>query len=181
MRVLGIDPGTVVMGYGVLDLLADEVSLVESGVLRASPRLPLPQRLLHLQQGLDALLDRLVPEAVAVERPFVARNVRSAFAIGEARGIALLAAAKRGLPIAEYPPARVRSEVSGYGGSDKAQVARVLGLQLGVSLEGSRLDATDALAVALCHILQSRREAQMSLGSDGGEPRPAWSPIGGAL
>ena len=157
MRVLGIDPGTIHMGYGVVEGEGDEVVFVECGVLEASPRDPIEKRLLRLFGLVNELIGRCEAQVVAVEEPFVVRSPRkSALAVGEARAIALLAAAGGGLPVYQYTPSRVRQTVAGYGGSTKEQIRDMLELLLERSLEDHSLDASDALAVAMCHIQQSR-------------------------
>jgi crossover junction endodeoxyribonuclease RuvC len=119
----------------------------------------LPDRLVRLQGLLNDLIDHLAPDEVAIEQPFVARNVRSAFVVGEVRGVALLAAAGRGLPVHQYSPARVKMTVAGHGGAGKTEVARSLALHLSLPPGAVPLDATDALAVALCHALHQRAAA----------------------
>lgn len=160
MRVLGIDPGSVVSGYGVLDVAAQGVfSIVALGVLRAPRGRALPERLVHLRSLLDGLLDRFAPDEVAIEQPFVGRNVRSAFVVGEARGVALVSAAGRGLPVHQYAPRQVKMAVAGHGGAGKAEVARMLALHLTLPPGVVESDATDALAVALCHALYQHATA----------------------
>jgi crossover junction endodeoxyribonuclease RuvC len=158
MRVLGIDPGTVLLGYGVVDG-PGTTSLVECGVLKASSRLPVEHRLCSLFDGICKLIESLRPDEVAVEEPFVGVNVRSAFMVGRAQALAILAATRCGLPVAYYSPAEVKRHVSGYGRGDKSQVRAMVMLQLGVKELDQGMDATDALAVALCH-LQTRHTAE---------------------
>ena len=158
MRVLGIDPGTVLLGYGVVDGAAT-IKLVECGVLKASARVPIERRLCSLFDGICAIIESLRPDEVAVEEPFAGVNVRSAFMVGRAQALAILAAARCGLPVAYYSPAEVKHNVSGYGRGDKSQVRAMVMLQLGLKELDQGMDATDALAVALCH-LQTRHAAQ---------------------
>ncbi|MBI3742886.1 MAG: crossover junction endodeoxyribonuclease RuvC [Chloroflexi bacterium] len=162
MRVLGVDPGTIVTGFGVIEDAGGEARLVECGVIRAPAKQPIERRLLLIYEGLLNLVTRHRPDAVAVEEPFVVHAPRNAaMAVGEARAMALLAAAQRGLAISQYPPARVRSTVANYGAGDKEQVRLALTLQLGVDLNAYPLDATDALAVALCHLRHVALDAMM--------------------
>ena len=158
MRILGIDPGTLAMGYGVLDELGEQPRMVECGVLSARAGTPLPQRLHELYRGLADILIRFRPEEMAIEAPFVARNARSALAIGQAQAIAMLSAASHGIPVSTYPPAKVKRGVTDYGRGDKEQVQRMVCMQLGLTDSPGPSDATDALAVALCHM----RERQLS-------------------
>jgi crossover junction endodeoxyribonuclease RuvC len=156
MRILGIDPGTLAMGYGVLEATADRPEMIECGVLTIRSTVPLPERLHELYLGLTDVIIRFRPNEMAVEEPFVARNVRSALAIGRAQAIAMLAAASHGIPIATYPPAKVKRCVADYGRGDKDQIQRMVCIQLGLNDSPRPSDATDALAVALCHLYERR-------------------------
>ncbi len=163
MRVLGIDPGTVRMGYGVVDEEAGEMALAAAGILQAPAREPIERRLLLLFQQLQELLREHRPQAVAVEEPFVVQAPRnSALAVGEARAIALLAAAERGLPVAQYTPAKVRSTVCDYGAADKAQVRDMASILLREPLDALSLDASDAVAVAICHLRHAAFDALLA-------------------
>jgi crossover junction endodeoxyribonuclease RuvC len=175
MRVLGIDPGTVRTGYGFVED-TDNPVLLGCGVLEAPAKQPIEQRLLVMHRGITALIARTPPDAVAVEEPFVVREARnSAMAVGEARAVALIAAAAAGVPVFQYPPARVRQSVTSYGASTKEQVRTMVGMLLGVQLIGEPLDACDALAVAICHLRESRlgeiMDAQ-SIATQGRQRRP---------
>jgi crossover junction endodeoxyribonuclease RuvC len=152
MRVMGIDPGTVVMGYGVIDNLDDDFSLIKYGVLKPQERSPIGERLLFLYRGIVQVIDQFGPGALAVEQPFVAKNAHSAFALGRAQAIAFLAAAERGLACFEYTPAQIKQRVANYGASSKEQVQQMVMLQLGIQEVPEPSDAADALAVALCHL-----------------------------
>lgn len=161
--MLGVDPGLRVTGWGVVRSTdGDELHAVSSGAIAADPALPMEERLLHIFSELCAVIARWQPGEVAVEDPFVARNARSALAIGEARAVALLAAAQAGLPVRAYAPAEVKLTVAGYGRSDKAQVQELVRVQLGLPAPPEPADAADALAVALCHHLRSRSEARLA-------------------
>ena len=155
MRILGIDPGTVVIGYGVIDSEADEMTLVECNALTCNQRSSMGERLSYLYNGLSQVIARHQPDAVAIEQPFVAKNVRSALAIGKAQAVSILAAANRGIPTYEYTPAQVKQAVANYGASSKEQVQEMVRLQLGLAQSPQPLDASDALAVAICHIRQT--------------------------
>jgi crossover junction endodeoxyribonuclease RuvC len=152
MRVLGIDPGTVVVGYGVVDSIDGNEKMVLCGVLTAPAKLKPAERLSILYKGLEKLVARIKPDAVAVETPFVSQNVSSAFAIGRAQAVALLAAANKGIPTFEYSPAQVKQRVASYGASSKEQIQQMVKMQLGLSEIPQPSDAADALAVALCHL-----------------------------
>ena len=152
MRVLGIDPGTITMGYGVIESSEDEITLVECGVLGCSGRSPIGERLSYLYGKLWDIITRHQPDAVAVEQPFVAKNARSALAIGRAQAIAILAATNQGIPTYEYTPTQIKQRAAGYGASSKEQIQEMVRLQLGLSQVPEPSDAADALAVAICHL-----------------------------
>jgi len=152
MKILGIDPGTMVMGYGVVESHDDEIALIECGTLVSPANTPIGERLSQLYNGLQEIIHRHQPDAVAVEQPFVAKNVRSAFAIGRAQAIAILAAADKGIPTYEYTPAQVKQRVANYGASSKQQIQEMVRLQLGLAEIPRPDDAADALAVAICHL-----------------------------
>lgn len=174
VRILGIDPGSRVLGFGCLELRERRASgtgasriknavslptgrsalqLVEAGVLRLGSRGPIESRLLTLARGLEELLQRLDPDQLAVEEAFFGKSVQSALRLGEARGVVLLEAARRGVEVAQYPPATIKLRVAGAGGASKEALARMVQATVGASAKGLPLDASDALAVALCHAL----------------------------
>jgi len=152
MIVLGVDPGTLTMGYGVIESGEDEAVLVDCGALTSPRRSPIGERLSFLYNKLLEVILRHQPDAVAVEQPFVGKNVRSALAIGRAQAIAMLAAANMGIPTYEYTPAQIKQRIANYGASSKEQIQEMVRLQLGLSQVPQPNDAADALAVALCHL-----------------------------
>ena len=152
MIILGIDPGTITTGYGVIKAEDDEATLVDCGALTASERSPIGERLSYIYQRLLEIIARFNPDVVAIESPFVAKSVKSALAIGKAQAIAILAAAEGKIPTHEYSPAEVKQRVAGYGASSKEQVQEMVKLQLGLAQVPHPADAADALAVALCHL-----------------------------
>ncbi len=154
MRVLGIDPGTLNMGYGIVDEENGEVSLIDCGVFSLSSKIPVEQRLSSLHQRINDILARYLPDEVAIEEPFVADNARSALALGRAQAIAILAAANMKLPIFHYSPAEVKLQVTSYGNSSKEQVQEMVRIQLKLDEPLKSSDAADALAVAICHFHQ---------------------------
>ena len=151
MKILGIDPGTVVMGWGVIKSADDELALVDFGAIKVSEKSQIGERLIRLYKELLKVIQRHQPDAIAVEQPFVAKNVRTALAIGRAQAIALLAAASKGIPAFEYTPAQVKQRVANYGASSKEQVQEMVRLLLGLAEPPEPNDAADALAVAICH------------------------------
>lgn len=153
--MLGIDPGTAVTGWGVVEPSGTQFQCVASGAVVLPARRPLPERLRQIHHEVGALIDLHRPDAVALERAFLARNVQSAFRLGEARGAVLIAAAAHDVPVFEYAPAQVKLTVVGYGRADKPQMVRGVALRLGMA-PASRFDEADALALALCHLIGSR-------------------------
>jgi crossover junction endodeoxyribonuclease RuvC len=150
--VLGIDPGTAVTGYGVVRRGADgAVSLVECGVIRTEARAALADRLRDIHVGMLEVIERTRPAAVAVEGVFYAKNVRTSVILGHARGAVLLAASLRGLAVAEYPPAEVKSAVVGTGRATKDQVGLMVQRLLKLREVPRPHDAADGIAIALCH------------------------------
>ena len=155
MRVLGVDPGTLNMGYGVIEEKGGgSIVMIVCGVISVPQKMPIEERLRVLHEGLTKMISEYKPEVVALEEPFVAGNARSALAIGRAQAVAILAAAQAGLPIFRYMPTQVKQLVTSYGRSSKDQVKQVVKLQLGVTDLPEASDAADALAVAICHLNQ---------------------------
>ena len=150
MRILGVDPGTALLGYGVVEGERDPV-LCAYGVVETRPDRPMPDRLVFLFDHLSDLISLHHPDVMAVEQLFFARNVTTAIAVGQARGVALLAAARLGVPIAEYSPSEVKHAVVGYGKADKGQIQEMVRLILRLDQVPHPDDAADALAVAICH------------------------------
>ena len=146
---LGIDPGTAVCGFGVVELQRGTLRLVDAGVVRTNAEESDAERLRRLHAALGTLLLEYRPERIAVERLFFQRNVQTAMAVGQARGVALLAAAEAQVPIDEPTPNEVKQAVCGNGAADKQQVAAMVERLLGISLERVPDDATDALALAI--------------------------------
>lgn len=157
LNVLGVDPGSNVTGYGILSRSATGLVLVECGVIRTSSRAPLAERLRDIFEGITSVIERHGPAAVAVEGVFYGKNPRSTAVLGHARGVVLLAAARAGLEVAEYPPAEVKSAVAGTGRATKEQVGRMVATLLKLSEPPKPDDAADAVAIALCHCYRGRR------------------------
>ncbi len=152
--VLGVDPGTATTGYGVVGRRPDGILvLLECGVIRTSSSEPLPQRIREIFEGIQEIINRFNPGAVAVEDVFQGKNVRSALTLGHARGAILLAAALRERTIAEYSPREIKSAVVGTGNATKNQVGYMVQRQLRLKTAPSPADAADGVAAALCHFL----------------------------
>ncbi len=148
--VLGIDPGTAMCGYGVVSREGSVLRMLDYGCIQTSSTLPPEERLLRIHESLDRLLATHRPTAMGVERLFFNRNVQTAFAVGQARGVVLLAAAQHGVPIIEWGPHEVKVAVTGYGRAQKDQVQRMVQALLGMAVLPRPDDAADALAVAIC-------------------------------
>jgi crossover junction endodeoxyribonuclease RuvC len=167
MRVLGIDPGLTRCGIGVVEgSVGRPLALVDVNVLRTSSDLPVPERLVTIERGIDAWLDEYAPDAVAVERVFARSDVSTVMGTAQASGIAMVCAARRGLPVALHTPSEVKAAVSGNGRADKAQVGAMVARILRLDSAPTPADASDALALAITHIwrggAQARIEAAMA-------------------
>ncbi len=149
MIVLGIDPGTAALGYGIVESRSGRLRMVDSGCLVTKPDAALPQRLLAIHALLDELLALHKPDLIAVERLFFSRNAQTAFAVGQARGVVLLAAAQAEVPVREATPNEVKVAVTGYGAADKEQVGRMVAVCLSLPEPPRPDDTADALAVAI--------------------------------
>lgn len=166
MKVLGIDPGSIVVGYGVVETGTDHFArLVECGVLRTGTGTTLPQRLLTIHDGLSELIARHQPDCMAVEDIFYGKNPRSCAVLGHARGVILLSAERVDLPIAEYSPATIKKTVVGRGAALKPQVGYMVAQLLRLADPPTPADAADGVAVALTHLLRGRSRATTAMGS----------------
>jgi len=173
MRVLGIDPGLTRCGLGVVEgSVGRPLSLVDVNVLRTSADRPVPERLVTIERGIDAWLDEYRPDAVAVERVFARSDSSTIMGTAQASGIAMVAAARRGLPIALHTPSEVKAAVSGSGRAGKAQVGAMVTRILRLDAAPRPADAADALALAIAHIwrggAQARLDAAATLARQGG-------------
>ena len=154
MRALGIDPGLALMGYGLIDSTGDTLTAVDYGVISTSSESAIVDRLSKIYHSLNTLIDQYKPSEVAIES-FIARNLRTALAVGQARGVAILAAANNGLPVYDYTPLRVKQQVAGYGRGSKTQIQMMVKILLRLECIPQPDDAADALAIAICHIQES--------------------------
>jgi crossover junction endodeoxyribonuclease RuvC len=150
MIVLGIDPGTADTGFGVVHSAGSRLRALANGVIQTRAGVPLERRLADIHSAVGKLLDQHRPDAVAIEELYFGANSRTAFAVGQARGVVLLAAGQRGLPAHSYTPQQVKAAVCGHGRADKHQVARMVARLLGLSVPPDSDHAADALAVAIC-------------------------------
>jgi crossover junction endodeoxyribonuclease RuvC len=165
VKVLGIDPGTAVLGYGVVEGGSGRNRLLECGTLTTRGRDPLPTRLRIIHDGIAALLSRHAPDAVAVESAFYGRNVRTTVVLSHARGVILLAAEMAGVEIAEYSPAAVKKTVVGRGAALKPQVGYMVAQLLRLKSPPAPGDAADGVAVALTHLMIATRRAAFVRGT----------------
>jgi crossover junction endodeoxyribonuclease RuvC len=151
MRTIGIDPGTAIMGWGIVDSLNGNLSLVACGALTTPAGMPQAERLLSLYRGLTECIATYQPDNCAVEELFFAKNVTTAMTVSQARGVALLALAQAGLTVYEYKPIIIKQTVAGYGGADKRQMQEMVKLTLRMPAIIKPDDAADAVAIAICH------------------------------
>jgi crossover junction endodeoxyribonuclease RuvC len=154
-RILGVDPGTVKMGYALLEINGSQMKSVDIGVIFLDALSDHPTRLLKILERLQSIIITYKPTIMAVEAPFYAKNVQSMLKLGRAQGVAIAVGMDKGLDIFEYSPRKIKQSVTGNGNASKEQVAFLLQSQLKVDLAGQLLDATDALAVAVCHFYQN--------------------------
>lgn len=162
VRVLGIDPGLTRCGIGVVEgVVGRPLALVDVNVLRTSASVPIAQRLVTIERGIDAWLDEYAPDAVAVERVFARSDSSTIMGTAQASGIALVAAARRGLPVATYTPSEVKAAVSGSGRADKAQVGAMVTRILRLDAPPKPADAADALALAVTHVWRGGARARI--------------------
>lgn len=172
MRVLGIDPGLTRCGLGVVEgSVGRPLRMLAVGVVRTSPDLAVAERLRLVDAGIEEWLERWQPERVAVERVFSQHNVRTVMGTAQASGVAMVAAARRGIPVALHTPSEVKAAVTGNGRADKAQVGAMVTRLLALDAPPKPADAADALALAICHVwrggAQTRIEAALAAGKAG--------------
>jgi crossover junction endodeoxyribonuclease RuvC len=151
MRVLGIDPGSESLGWGIVEGNGLKYTAVDFGVVKSNPRNPFPQRLANIYDGVAAVIDSFQPDVVSIEEAFFAVNVKVALKLGQVRGVLLLLAEQRGLKIAEYAPRLIKQTVVGYGNAEKHQVQEMVKVLLRMKSVPTPHDAADALAMAICH------------------------------
>jgi crossover junction endodeoxyribonuclease RuvC len=151
MQILGLDPGSCTTGYGLVESRHGRLRALSFGTIAAPRGLPFLQRLPHIVSALERILEETQPDAVAAEDIFLARNSRVALKLGHVRGAALLPMLRAGVPVYEYPARLVKKSVAGYGAAEKEQVRRMVRILLGLAAVPLALDASDALAVAICH------------------------------
>ena len=152
--ILGIDPGTIIMGFGLILVQGKNISLVDMGVLRLSVKLDAYERLQLIHERVCRLIIEHKPSSFAIEAPFFGKNVQSMLKLGRAQGVAIAAAMQAGIPVSEYSPKKIKQSVTGNGNADKLQVLKMLQSILKFDDDPKKLDASDALAAAVCHHFQ---------------------------
>lgn len=152
-RILGVDPGSRITGYGLIDAAGGQMRFVSCGVIKTNSAFPFSQRINEIFEGINEIIQLYNPAVAAIEDVFVSQNPRSALKLGQARGAAVVAAMQNGLAVFDYSPKLVKQSVVGYGQAEKGQVQHMIKVLLGLPKEPSS-DAADALAVALCHANQ---------------------------
>lgn len=156
MRILGIDPGIAIMGYGVIDFDGNKVKVLENGVITTSSKSRTPQRLDILYKNLNEIIKDFNPDEFAIEELFFNQNVKTAITVGHARGVQILCAQENNLPIYEYTPLQIKQAITGYGRASKSQMQKTVTTLLNLKEIPKPDDAADALSVALCHALSQR-------------------------
>jgi crossover junction endodeoxyribonuclease RuvC len=158
MRIIGIDPGTGILGFGVIDFAAGRSKMVTAGVITTPAHTPLDQRLEEIFDGLTDIIGETKPGVMSIEKLFFAQNVTTAMSVSHARGVAMLTGRKAKLPIYEYTPQQIKQTLTGYGKADKKQVQEMVRLQLGLKEVPKPDDCADALAAAITYALMNRQK-----------------------
>jgi crossover junction endodeoxyribonuclease RuvC len=165
--VLGIDPGTAALGYGVVERTGGSLRAVDYGLISTTPDMSLPERLLRIHEALTELLETHQPDLVGVERLFFSKNAQTAFGVGQSRGVVLLAAAEHGIPVREATPNEIKMGVTGFGGADKDQVGRMVAVILHLDQVPTPDDTADALACAISIANAERPGDRVNAGAAG--------------
>jgi crossover junction endodeoxyribonuclease RuvC len=164
MRILGVDPGSITTGFGVVDYDRGRLLLIEQGSISTPRGAELAERLVRIHRGIAEVIGRTRPEAIAVESPFAGQSAKSLIQLSHARGVILLAAQEARLSIYEYSPRSVKSAVVGYGAAEKEQVAKMVRMLLaGCATLKLTIDASDALAIAICHAHTAGTNARLKI------------------
>ncbi len=151
MRILGIDPGTGITGFGVIDHGKSGQKLVDAGVIRTAAHTPMPERLIEIFDGIVEIIETTKPQVMSIEKLFFAQNVTTAMTVSQARGVVMLAAAQASLQIYEYTPLQIKMAITGYGKAEKKQIQEMVKVLLKLKMIPKPDDCADALAAALCH------------------------------
>lgn len=156
MRIIGIDPGTGILGFGVVEVDGGKFKMIDAGVIKTPAHTPLDERLEDIFDSLTEIIAQTKPEVMSIEKLFFSQNVTTAMSVSHARGVAMLTGRKAKIPIYEYTPQQIKQTLTGYGKADKKQVQEMVRLQLGLKEVPKPDDCADALAAAITHYLMSR-------------------------
>lgn len=156
MKIIGIDPGTGILGFGVIDVRRSHAKLVTAGVVTTPPHTPLDERLEEIYDSLTEIIEETKPDCMSIEKLFFAQNVTTALSVAHARGVAMLAGKKANLAIHEYTPLQIKQTLTGYGRADKKQMQEMVRIHLNLKVVPKPDDAADALAAAITHTLMTR-------------------------
>ncbi len=156
MKIIGIDPGTGILGFGVIEVIKDKTTMLEAGVIKTPAHTPLDERLVEIYDSLVEIITATKPDVMSIEKLFFAQNVTTAISVSHARGVAMLAGKKAGLVIAEYTPLQIKQSLSGYGRADKKQVQEMVRIYLSLKQTPKPDDCADALAAAITYSLMNR-------------------------
>jgi len=156
MRIIGIDPGTGILGFGVVDVHKDKFKLVTAGVITTPAHTPIDERLEEIFDGLTEIIAETNPESMSIEKLFFSQNVTTAISVAQARGVAMLTGRRAKLPIHEYTPQQIKQTLTGYGKADKKQMQEMVRVQLALTEVPKPDDCADALAAAITHAMMSR-------------------------
>lgn len=158
MRIIGIDPGTGILGFGVIDAVKGKTTMVDAGVVRTKVHQPLDERLVDIYDSLKEIIAETKPQAMAIERLFFAQNVTTAISVAHARGVAMLVGKQADLEIHEYTPLQIKQTMTGYGRATKKQIQEMVRIQLNLSEVPKPDDCADALAAAIMHAMVARTQ-----------------------
>jgi crossover junction endodeoxyribonuclease RuvC len=170
--ILGVDPGSIITGWGLVELEGNQLRHVGHGVIGISTALGQAERLRRIHRGIEEVIQRYRPAAMSLEKIFFSRNAQSALKLGQARGMSMLAAAQKQIPVSEYSATEIKVAVVGYGHATKEQIQKMVGVLLGLG-GALRADAADALAAAICHIHRRAYQARTT-GAGSGAPKASW-------
>lgn len=151
MRIIGIDPGTGILGFGIVDVNRGKMRLITAGVITTPAHTPLPDRLEEIYTGLTSIIQETKPDVMSIEKLFFTKNITTAISVAEARGVAILTGRQANLPIHEYTPNEIKKSITGYGAAKKPQIQEMVRIQLGLQEVPKPDDCADALAAALTH------------------------------
>ena len=155
-RIIGIDPGTGILGFGVIEVIDGQMKLIDAGVITTPPNTPLDDRLVDIYDNLKNIISDTKPDIMSIEKLFFAQNVTTAISVSHARGVAMLAGKKQGLSISEYTPLQIKQTIVGYGRANKKQIQEMVKIQLGLKYTPKPDDCADAIAAAITHYLMTR-------------------------